>query len=667
MNTLTSAITKELDEIEEILVKGRVKEVIRRCDTILEQKEIIPEERIRSKLFQAIAENNLFIYRYVRDLESVERCNKLAKEAYEESKKIGNLDLLFDSTLYYGWSFQDFYESERAFELFQEVEILYEKIKGEDPKLLEQKKSMYIWLKATLPSIHSLFGLQVPEDYLQKGIQTIEQRLKLEEKREKISSINKFIFLHNCINTIGIFYGRIGKLDKSFVYWKKLQAFHERIGNRQGVVYALAGIASSYYSKGEYNDYLDLISSRLRILEELDDEIGIMMNNTNLGAYYFSQGDYDRSLEYHKKAYDYFQEINNEIAVTWISWDIGSIYLIKGDLDSASKFSEEAYSILNLRRPEHWYEILDSLAEIYLLKGELDEALRISQEGIEIHQITGFKPQIASFLSTISNILWQKGEKQEAVEKAEESLSMYEDFGNDIWIGYALSNLIFFVSELDKIKIASSHLQKLERIAKDTKDRKLIQRLNFSNALILKKSDNPRERMRADIILENLLLEDLEYTIQIKTILALCDLLIIELQSTGENELLNRLQKYVLDLYSLASTNNSFILTAETLMLQAKLALVDLDTAKATKLMEQANKIAEDKGLERLKTSIASEKEQFQGETDKIKELDLETPITERMEVISFDKRMNGIKKSSLTETKKDDSKASKRLFSISI
>ena len=666
MNALTYAIEIELDEIVELSIKSRLKEVIHRCTEILEKEEITPEESIRAKLFQGYAEHNLGLFGEA--INHHENFNSLAKEAYEESKQIDNLSLLFDSILFSVLSHFYVFKREKAYEISHELEKVYDKLHEEDPILAKQKKpQLLIWQTYAFPFILACIGKKTPEDYIEKSIQIIPQVLKLAEKSEDMKRWEKFLTIRWGLNFLVLCYRRIGDIDKDIEYSTKLLNFSKKMDNRYNIAYAYGRIAKAYYSKGEYEKFLDLSTKELRVWEELDNKTGIMKHHDSMGLYYSSQRDYDKALEYFEKPLKYFQEINNEISIAWSSWNLGLIYRLKGELDLASEYLEKAYVTLNEKKPENWWGIFGDLSLIYSLKGEIEKALQIEQEGYKFHINAGYSSFVASSLFRMSQIYWQKGEKETAIEKAQENLKMYENSGNSLWIGEALANLIFFYTEIEEIELASTHLQKLEKINRETKERRLNQSFNFSEALVLKKSVNPRDRMRADLILENLLREDIPYDFHVKVLLTLCVLLILELHSIGEKNLLNRLQKYVLDLYSLASTNNSFILTAETLMLQAKLALVELDSEKAKKLLEQASRIAEDKGLERLKIAISQEKELFKVETSQIKDLDLDSPITERMEIVSLDKRMNGIKKCCLTEVKTDDSETSKKLFSISI
>jgi hypothetical protein len=246
-------------------------------------------------------------------------------------------------------------------------------------------------------------------------------------------------------------------------------------------------------------------------------------------------------------------------------------------------------------------------------------------------------------------IYWQKGEQERAILEAKKSLKLFVKIENYLWIGNVLSELIFFTAERFDIEAANDYLKRLEQIVDNTKDRVLKQRFNFSEAIILSKSEKERDRMKGTVLFENLLREELDYAFHVQILLSLSELLIIDLGKTGDKEILTKLQKYILELYSLATKNNSYLLIVETLLLQSKLALVELDIKKAQQLLEQANKIADDKGLKRLITIIAQEKESFNNVKEKLQKFDKEDPLDKKIEVINFEKRINSIKKVSTT------------------
>ena len=301
------------------------------------------------------------------------------------------------------------------------------------------------------------------------------------------------------------------------------------------------------------------------------------------------------------------------------------------------------------------------------MKGDIDKALEIQEERLAFHENAQFTRHIAFTLIDISKILWQKGLSEQAIEKAKKSLELFRKMDNKLWLVDVLSNLIYYLTEIDETEEAKKYLEELEQIYRDTKDKNSKRILDFSQALVLRKSEDSKDVLKAEFLLENLLDEELEYSFYILIVLILAEILLNELCLSSDREYLIKLQKHVVDLYSLTSVNNSYSLIVQTLLLQSKIALIELETEKAKKLLNQALKISEDKGLDKLKSEINQEIEMFKVEAEQIESFDKESSINKRMEAISLEKRVNGIKKTSVTEVHVEETEISKKLFSLSI
>ncbi|MHA1481363.1 MAG: hypothetical protein ACTSQZ_08080, partial [Candidatus Thorarchaeota archaeon] len=162
----------------------------------------------------------------------------------------------------------------------------------------------------------------------------------------------------------------------------------------------------------------------------------------------------------------------------------------------------------------------------------------------------------------------------------------------------------------------------------------LKQMCRGANALILRTSKRATKRVRAEEILKELADEDMPDNELMPIILTnLCDLLLSELINCGEEEVLDELTFYVNRLFALASKHKSYWLLAETYWLQSKLALVEMRTEKALELLNQAQVIADQKGLRRLGMKISSEYDELLGEQQKWESLDTEKlTLPERVE-----------------------------------
>ena len=442
---LTSAIEKEIDEIELLLVKGRYKEVIQSSNEILDREGITPEERIRTKIYQSWAE-------HLRPWESGsgEVALKLAIETYEECKQVDNLAFLFDSLLCLAFSYFSCQKHEEAYKTALEFERIFEKIQKEDPLLAKQKEPVFLEFQVfAIPSLYAFIGKKTSEDYIERSIEIIPQAMKLAERRNDMRPWDKYRSMRSGYNFQFLCFARVGDLDKSLGILTKLLNFAKEVGNKHDEAYAYDCIAGNYRHRGEYEKFLDFSMKRLKISEELDDKSAIIGHNTIMGIYYLAQGDHDKALEYIEKPLRYWQEKKHELNIAWSAWNVGAINRIKGNLDLALEYTEKAYTILNEKRPENWWGILGQLSLIYSLKGEVDKALQFEEESYEFHLNAGYDVFVASSLRRMGYIYWQKGERETAIKKTHESLEIYERLGNNLWIGTILADLIFFLTESD--------------------------------------------------------------------------------------------------------------------------------------------------------------------------------------------------------------------------
>ena len=82
---------KELEEIEQLIVRGKYNIAQERIDSIIDKERATEEERIKCKIYKAQIHFETFPYSEVI---------KYGEEAFEESKKLNNKQLMFDSLVF---------------------------------------------------------------------------------------------------------------------------------------------------------------------------------------------------------------------------------------------------------------------------------------------------------------------------------------------------------------------------------------------------------------------------------------------------------------------------------------------------------------------------------------------------------------------------------------
>jgi hypothetical protein len=165
---------------------------------------------------------------------------------------------------------------------------------------------------------------------------------------------------------------------------------------------------------------------------------------------------------------------------------------------------------------------------------------------------------------------------------------------------------------------------------------------------MLKTSGRTRNRAEAELLFKSLIEESnkLRYQFQSGTssdmkmlsLVNLCDLYLEDLSFSNDLEVLEDINPLIKQMTKLADEKHSVIYLAETKLLQAKLALIQLKTTEAEKLLVEAQRIAETHEFDLLAIKISTEHDTLLTQLDvwnDFKEKD--APVSERVKLASLD------------------------------
>ena len=220
-----------------------------------------------------------------------------------------------------------------------------------------------------------------------------------------------------------------------------------------------------------------------------------------------------------------------------------------------------------------------------------------------------------------------------------QSLTIYEELENKIYLSSVLESLVAVLLDKRDYEQAQLYLDNLKKINEEEENKEINLRYQFSRALFLKSSPRLRDRGRAEEILKQITEQDIIYIeTTSNALINLCDLLLLELQMTNDIEILNEINHTISRLLDIAEKNNSYSLLAETYLLQARLALLTLESKKARRLITQAQSIAEQHGLKLLAMKISNEHDELlkqQKIWENLKEKN--APLKDRMKYAHLD------------------------------
>jgi tetratricopeptide (TPR) repeat protein len=394
-----------------------------------------------------------------------------------------------------------------------------------------------------------------------------------------------------------------------------------------------------YVSMGDYEKALELAIQNLTLGENLTNNVLIGLNLFLVGYIYYAKGDYDQGLEYIMKSLKLFENLEFKVGIAAHFSVIGEVYLNMGELNRALEFSNKALSIEKISDYSK-NMVLSVLGRIYQNTGELDKALMYfkSIEMTEENYINMVKTY------GIGEISRMKGENEIAIMYFKQSMLYSEKVGNDILMLGPLFYLILISLDNNSIKQAHLYLKRLEIISKLFKNEMWGQQIySLGKGFILKASSRMHDHVDAERLFKQIIEDEFIFApFNNIALVSLCELLLEELSMYNNPEVLDDITPLIIKHLDIAEKQNSFSWLAEGKVLQAKLALVQLDLDKAKILLREAQQIAEEYELKLLAQKISNEYDlllEKAGEWEKLNRED--APMADRIELASFDGVIN--------------------------
>ena len=470
----------------------------------------------------------------------------------------------------------------------------------------------------------------------------VEEKEEQIRKRIRIDALNE---QGGALNVLSRLEKGMEKVEEGIRLIEELEGL-EGEKDKERKVNLLVNKGDNYNQKGKMDQALECYEKSLAISKDLGNKRLIAHSLNGIGDIYFRQRGLDQALEFYEKSWVIREELGNKRLIAESLNSIGLAYSHKGELDQALEFFEKSRVIseeLGNKRPITL--LLNNIGYIYHQKGELGQALDIFKEGLVLSEEERYTSQTAHSLWGLGIVYQELGELEEALDAHKQCFVMLEEIGNKLGIAYILFHLVDVAIDLEDIEQAREYLSELQLINEQEEDMLVDLQCRLAEALILKTSKRRKSLTKAQEILNEIVEEGKEEIIlgeyTVKAIINLSELLLKELQSTGEEEILEEVEETVDKLLEIAKKQQSYTFLTESYWLKAQLALVKLDLNEARNLLSQAQKIAEERGLERLARKISSEHDQLLNQLDQWEELIAkDASITERVKVANLEELM---------------------------
>jgi tetratricopeptide (TPR) repeat protein len=440
----------------------------------------------------------------------------------------------------------------------------------------------------------------------------------------------------------------LGKLEKAFDHILEAEKLLKSISDDSSISFSRLQAdffqmkSVIYYLKDDLNNALELAIQCLALQENKGEKLNVSLAYETISNIYNAKGEYDEALDYIMKSLTIQEELNNQIGVATCLASLAIIHHNRGDLDQALKFSRQSLMIdeIDILTKVSTLHILGS---IYKEKGELDRALRHYNRAARLAEKNDHTEEFITHLMGIGATYRMKGDYKKAIENLKRSLKLSEDSGFLMGMSASLFYLVLISLDNNSLEQAKTYLTQLEEHSLQIESKIFNQAYLIAKALVLRKAGRIRNYTEAEMLLKEIIeTGQLPPTFYLLSLVNLCDLFLEELYLTNNPEVLEEINIFITKVLEMAKNSNSYLWLAETKLLQAKLALIQMNFDKAKKLLIHAQQIAEMHGFNLLAIKISSEHDNL---LEKLNTWEIlkktNAPISERIKLASFEEVIN--------------------------
>jgi tetratricopeptide (TPR) repeat protein len=496
----------------------------------------------------------------------------------------------------------------------------------------EQKITM---IESLLEVAAAAWGLGRPDELLQACWEA--ERIREELKRDEVQSVEFLkadILYHESLG-----WYQKGDVHKGIDCARESLVIREGLGDIEGVVSSLMRVGYLHLEV-DSSQTLDYHEKALGLNKQLDRKRHVIESLMSRGLADTWEGNWDEAEQLLQQGMNLVKESDIGYWLIPGLFCLGLLYVQKGDFHSAEEFFQDCYSASEKVESRIYIALCsNNLGEIHRARGDFKKALRCYERSMDINKIMGRTKGYLAGLANCGLVHQAMGQPDKALALLEESLALAEEqeeagfLGGSI-ITYTILYITSILVDKGMVNDARQSVERLRAIKETTKGPFDEHVYRIAAALVLKSSMLPRSRVMAKEHLTEVVDGSFfHHETNTLALLHLTELLVDELQITGEAEAVENLNVRLSKLLDLAAEQKSTLLLVETLLLQSKMALLQLEADKANRLLNEAQSLAEQKGLENLSERIIEEQNALLNELTIWEKLGEEKPpITERTE-----------------------------------
>ncbi len=434
--------------------------------------------------------------------------------------------------------------------------IIFEQL-GEYTDLIKTAKVMITKSKEDDNPLREIDAL-LAEIYGNYRLNKIETALKLVEELDKL--------IDQC-NIDGVNKRKVKLLEyKVFIYADKGQADQAYIFAQESYIFSREiedqyYLSRSYYAQGwalmhigDRDKAIENFEMSLKIEEAIGNQYSIAYSAFALGFNWKSKGRFDKGQDYLLRCLKIREKIGNKQDLVWTLLNLGDIYYEDGDIHNSQTYYEN--SLLISQETDYWFGIVFSLMQLAIIFEDLED------------------PQLV--LDTL--------------EKALTYAKRIEIVDPEVHVLYSLISYIT-KNKLKQINI-KSYISRLEEISYSSKTKIFDQVYRLSKALILRISENSKNRKKAKVLLHQIIDEDvIDFNYTKIALLNYGEILVEDLKKYFEEDVIETQFTELTDILTSEQIHSVYSTIAQRFIDQSRLALEEIDFEKAKQLIKRVENL----------------------------------------------------------------------------
>ena len=448
-------------------------------------------------------------------------------------------------------------------------------------------------------------------------------------------TITSLLFKANCLF--------LGQYDKALKYLSEAEILLNNLSdispsylNRQkkNILFRKAW---AHLFKGEYGEAFEEALECLEFQEKFGNKSDIAYTLQMLGNICIGTDDYDLALDYSSRSLSIFEDIGDQIGKATTLGILGSISFYNGEIDQAIEFCKRSLSS-KMISPRTKLDNTNILSQVYMYRGELDKALKHLKQGIALAERENIYNYFVQFQIYVGNIYIQKGEFDLAIEYLKPNLSLAEKINDEMGICSSLIYLLRAYLAKEDLEEVQKYLDYLKKIDFQMKIRIVSNTYLLLKAVLFIKRGGSRNRGEAETMLKQISTNETVPIIKAYSLIYLCEFYLEELNLFEDTEVFKEINPLISELYKISKENRMYGNLAEAKLLQAKVALIQMNFEEAQRLLTQAQRVAELYGITNTAQKISNEHDNYLEKLSEWKSLkERDAPMSERLKLAEVD------------------------------